>query len=61
MVENSANKGPGRSTSEKPNVGDSSWLRWVKSKSVAMNKRFISTNSDFLKNLKKEKRNRGKS
>ena len=56
MVENSANKGPGRSTSEKPGQGDSSWLGWIKKTSMAMNKRFRRTSPDFLKNLKKRKK-----
>ncbi len=57
MVENSANKGSERTTSEKPGQEDSSWIKWVKKTSMAMNKRFGRTNPDFLKNLKKRKKN----
>ena len=56
MAENSANKVEDITTSEKPGQEDSSWLRWVKKKSIAMNKRFRRANPDFLKNLKKRKK-----
>lgn len=41
------------STSEKPVQEDSTWLNWIKKKSIAMNKRFRRTKPDFLKTLKK--------
>jgi len=56
MVENSANKGSKRTTSEKPGQEDSTWIKWVKEKSIAMNKRFRRTSPDFFKNLKKRKK-----
>jgi hypothetical protein len=56
MAENSVNKDQEKFTSEKPVREDSTWLNWIKKKSMAMNKRFGRTNPDFLKNLKKRKK-----
>lgn len=56
MAKDLANKDQEKITSERPGQEDSSWLRWVKKKSMAMNKRFRRTNPDFLKNMKKEKK-----